>query len=266
MKLAMNTVCMAHHSLDEALQTAADAGFTNIELLAVQGWRHVEAGKVDPEEMLDKARKLGLRYSGVHAGGMGAADDGQVEHSIRYIHTSIDFARALGVEHIVFTGWPWPEGLTPAKREEICRRFGRALKTLLPRLAEAGIPIALENHYHCQVETVQDYQQIFEAAGGPTPLLGVTLDTGHFTASQVDLVQAARTLGPRTINVHIKDHIGTQSVALGTGQTDNAALVRELRKQGYNGYLTCELEVADQENIVRYIHEAKPYMEKLSAG
>lgn len=263
MKIALNTVCLAHHSLDQALQVAAEAGFTNIELLAVQGWQHVEAGKVEPGALLEKAAKRGLRYSGLHAGGMGAATDQQVQESIGYIEKSIDLAKALAVEHIVFTGWPLPADQTLAQREELCRRFGRALKSLLPRLQAAGIPIALENHYHCQVETVQDYLWILDAAGKPTPLLGVTLDSGHFTASGVDLVEAARTLGPRTINVHVKDHIGTQSVALGQGRTDNAALVRELRKIGFDGYLTVELEVADQENIVRYVHQARPYLEKL---
>ncbi|MCL2701537.1 MAG: sugar phosphate isomerase/epimerase [Phycisphaerae bacterium] len=263
MKLAINTVCLHHHSLDDALNVCAGAGFTNIELLAVQGWKHVEAGKISAWELLDKAAALGLRYSGVHAGGIGAADEAQERNAIAYIETALTLAKELSADHIVFSGFGWPEGLTPARREAICRQIGRALKGLLPKLEAANIPVALENHYHCQIETVQDYLWAFEEAGD-SPLLGVTLDTGHFTSSGVDLLQAARTLGPRTVNVHIKDHVATQSVALGTGNTDNAALVGELAKIGYKGYLTCELEVADYENIVRHVNDAKPYMEKLT--
>jgi len=263
MKLAINTVCLHHHSFDDAMAICAAAGFKNIELLAVPGWKHVEAGKVCARELLDKAAALGVRYSGVHAGGIGGDGEAQVRDSVAYIEKALALAKELSADHIVFSGYGWPkEGLTPARREAICRQIGRSLKGLLPKLEAANIPVALENHYCCQIETVQDYLWAFEEAGD-SPLIGVTLDTGHFTSSEVDLVQAARTLGPRTVNVHIKDHIGTQSVALGTGKTDNAALVRELAKIGYNRTLTCELEVADYDNIVSHVNNAKPYIEKL---
>ena len=264
MKLAINTVCLHHHSLDDALKICAEAGFTNIELLSVPGWKHVEAGKVSAKELLDKAGALGLRFSGVHAGGIGGADEAQERDSVAYIEKAIALAKALSADHVVFSGFGWPKDLTPARREDICRRIGRALKGLLPKLETAHLPVALENHYGCQIETVQDYLWAFESAGD-SPLLGATLDTGHFTSSEVDVIQAARVLGKRTVNVHIKDHIGTQSVALGTGNTDNAGLVRELKKLGYNRTLTCELEVADYDQIVRHVHDAKPYIEKLMA-
>jgi sugar phosphate isomerase/epimerase len=262
MKLAINTVCLHNHSFDDAMPICAAAGFKNIELLAVPGWKHVEAGKVSARELLDKAAALGVRYSGVHAGGIGGADDQEEQQTLAYIEKAIVLAKDIGAGHIVFSGCGWPKELTPARREAICRRIGRALKGLLPKLADANIPVALENHYGCQIETVQDYLWAFEAAGD-SPLIGVTLDTGHFTSSNVDLLEAVRVLGGRTVNVHIKDHIGTQSVALGTGQTDNGALVRALKQLGYEGPLTCELEVADYENIVSHVNDARPYMEKL---
>ena len=263
MKLAINTVCLHHHSFDDAMPVCAAAGFKNIELLAVPGWKHVEAGKITARELLDKAASLGVRYSGVHAGGIGGDGEQQTRESVAYIEKAIALAKELGAGHVVFSGFGWPkEGLTPARREAICRQIGRSLKGLLPALEAAGIPVALENHYCCQIETVQDYVWAFEEAGD-SPLIGVTLDTGHFTSSNVDLLETVRVLGRRTVNVHIKDHIGTQSVALGTGNTDNAGLVRALKKIGYTGPLTCELEVADYENIVRHVNDAKPYIEKL---
>lgn len=262
MKLAINTVCLHHHSLDDALNICAAAGFKNIELLSVPGWKHVEAGKVCARELLAKAAALGLRYTGVHAGGIGGADEREVRESVAYIEKAIALAKELAADHIVFSGFPWPADLTPERREAICRQIGRSLKGLLPQLEAANLPVALENHYHCQIETVQDYLWAFESAGD-SPLIGATLDTGHFTSSQVDVTEAARVLGKRTNNVHIKDHIGTQSVALGTGHTDNAGLVRELKHLGYARTLTCELEVADYENIVQHVNDAKPYIEKL---
>ena len=73
----------------------------------------------------------------------------------------------------------------------------------------------------------------------------MTLDTGHFTSANVDPAQVARTFAGRIFHVHIKDHIGTESVALGEGDTDNFAVVRELKAAGYDGYLSQEIELED---------------------
>lgn len=262
MRIAINTVCLHGHTLDEALQAAVDAGFREIELLAVQNWKHVEAGKADPEQLLAKAKKLGFRYGGVHAGGFSGTNDKEMEETLSYVKQCVPFAKALGATRLVFTGWQTPQGPDPATRTERCRRFGRGLRELVPIAQAAGIVIALENHYHCEVETLEDYREIF-AIAGDSPFLGVTIDTGHFTSSEVDPVEVARVLGPRTLNVHIKDHIGLESFALGHGKTNNAGVVRELARHGYDGPLTVELEVHDYENIVKYVHEAYPYVQKL---
>ena len=73
----------------------------------------------------------------------------------------------------------------------------------------------------------------------------------------------ARRFPGRIFHVHIKDHRGTQSVPLGTGETNNRGTVAALKETGYAGYLSQELEVTDRENADRYAAEGIAYMKSL---
>ena len=75
------------------------------------------------------------------------------------------------------------------------------------------------------------------------------------------MLDLIRRHGDRVRHVHIKDHIGTRSVPIGTGETDNLSVIRALISKGYDGYLSLELEVEDVENIDRYVADAKQIME-----
>jgi sugar phosphate isomerase/epimerase len=93
----------------------------------------------------------------------------------------------------------------------------------------------------------------------PQRSIGITMDTGHFTASGVDLVAFADCFADRIAHIHLKDHVGERCVPLGAGETDNAALLATLRRRGFEGYATLELEVEDREHTLRYLAEARDY-------
>ena len=52
-------------------------------------------------------------------------------------------------------------------------------------------------------------------------------------------------------------------MGIGRGEIDLAAVVNVLRKVGYTGGLTVELEVEDHENLPRYTQEAYVYLSGL---
>jgi sugar phosphate isomerase/epimerase len=79
----------------------------------------------------------------------------------------------------------------------------------------------------------------------------------------VDIPAFVRAMGTRVFHVHLKDHIGSQSMALGAGQTDNAAVLRALKDVGFEGHLSVEMEVDDRENALRYVQESLPYLTRL---
>ncbi len=263
MHLAMNTVCMPELEWNEAFAACKTAGFDRVELLAVAGWRHVDARTITAMDITLAARRVGVHVVGLHAGGIGGESDETLTETAAYVDRVLDLAGELACERVVLSAWPLPQGADASGKDRILHRLAAGLSNLAPKAEQLAVDLCLENHFHYQIETVEDYQRIFELLPTDSPRLRVTIDTGHYTASGVEAAAAVRTLAGRIGNVHIKDHRGHQSVPLGTGETDLPAVVRALREIGYAGDLTVELEVADRPNALRYAREAYPFLQRL---
>lgn len=184
------------------------------------------------------------------------------------IPTESPEAAALGAEHValaagvaarldchrlVQTGGP--------RREGGIRETVEGLRRLLDLIDDPAIQICLEPHVKSQILHPADYEAIFSALD--TRRLGITVDTGHFHSAGVDTVALIRKYADRIYNVHVKDHIGTQSVAIGQGEIDLAGIVAALREVGYKGPLAIEMEVVDTENLPKYIGPAYAHMAAL---
>jgi sugar phosphate isomerase/epimerase len=53
--------------------------------------------------------------------------------------------------------------------------------------------------------------------------------------------------------VHLKDHVGTQSVNIGDGEIDLKGIFAELMNNNYEGSLALEIEPEDTENLPIYV-------------
>ncbi|GHT95682.1 hypothetical protein FACS1894141_4750 [Spirochaetia bacterium] len=133
----------------------------------------------------------------------------------------------------------------------------------LAKRAEAydGIRLALEPHYNSQVMTLEDYRYIFQRV--TSPKIGITVDTGHFHAAGVNTIEFIKEFGNKVLNVHLKDHIGTQSVSIGEGEIDLKGIVKALDGIGYEGALAIEIEPEDHSKLPEYAKDAYLYMRKL---
>jgi sugar phosphate isomerase/epimerase len=154
---------------------------------------------------------------------------------------------------IVQTGGPRREGGLP--------KTIAGIEKLLRRVKDLPIKVALEPHVNSQILYPEDYAEIFRRLS--TPQLGVTVDIGHFHSAGVDWKAIIRAWRDRIYNVHVKDHVGRQSVPIGRGEIDLAGLVRELDGIGYAGALAIEMEVTDPENLHRYVPEAYQHMKRM---
>ena len=110
-------------------------------------------------------------------------------------------------------------------------------------------------------EQMEDYERIFSAIDHP--LIGICVDTGHFHSAKVDTVGLIRKFSDKIYDVHLKDHIGTQSVPIVHGEVDLPAIFGALKEIGYKSSITLELEVEDVENAPKYVEEAYDIMSKL---
>ena len=135
------------------------------------------------------------------------------------------------------------------------------IKRLLPLIADKPVRLALESHYRSQIENRADYDRILGDIN--TPKVGITIDVGHFHSAGVDWQALIHAYPDRIFNVHLKDHVGTQSVPLGAGEIDLRGLIEALHAIDYSGALAVELEVVDPENLPRHCAQAYTYLRDL---
>jgi inosose dehydratase len=121
--------------------------------------------------------------------------------------------------------------------------------------------VCLESDVGSQIRDIADYDAIL--AGVDSAQVGITVDTGHLHSAGQDMLALIAKYPDRVWNVHLKDHIGTQSVAIGKGEIDLRGLVSALEAIDYDGFFAVELEVTDPENAVGYVEEACGYLKGL---
>lgn len=235
-KISASTICWMHGDRREALKKAALAGFQYVEMIImapeVANFHNHSLRTVSVKTLADDYREFGLKCSGLHIGGL--PTDARLSGALDYARTAIEAAPQLGADIIVMGG--------PDRKSEPFRPFIEAVETLIPHLEKNSVRLAIENHHHNWVQYIQDYDFIFDFI--KSPMIGMTLDTGHFAAAGVDPEEAARKFASQVMNVHVKDQIGVHSVEMGMGVTNNRGCVIALREAGYDGYLTQEIEIS----------------------
>lgn len=206
-------------------------GFHSAELWA----GHVHGAEADPEAILAEAREAGIALRAFCIGGLFGLP---TEHVRDRLHKAFAFARRLGLDLV--SGLVDRAALPIA--EEAC--------------AAHGVRFAIENHWYTEFARPADYAAI----DGCSPAIGVNVDTGHFAFLGCDLAAVARTLGPRTFNVHLKtvtvpgrlgrwhkrmrrDH--HMAAALPGPRDGLDGFVAALRDTGYDGMLAIEHEAPE---------------------
>jgi len=134
-------------------------------------------------------------------------------------------------------------------------RIARAVR------AATGLRTAFHHHAGTYIETPDELARLMERTD--PDLVGLCLDTGHYTYGGGDALEAVRRFGERIWHVHAKDcDRGIFACALadgwdysravcsrlfcelGRGVVDLTAVLSELRRRGYNGWIVVEDEVA----------------------
>ena len=161
-----------------------------------------------------------------------------------------NFARKLGIRTIV----------TEPKFDDF---------SLLEKMVKKyNINIAIHNHplptKYALPETVLGYVK------GLDPRIGACADTGHWMRTGVDPVKALRMLEGRIIDVHLKDlnvfgKKNAYDVPFGDGKANIRAILAELTRQNYFGFLSVEHEKKeDIENPVPPVRKGLDYIKSVT--
>jgi len=254
-RLSISTVCLSGLSYQEIFKKYNNFGFKNIELVALNDENLIDVTKWKAEDFNFVLEEYSLNLVALYSKGLNVHSEDGFKDTIAYIQKSIDFAENLKCKRIVFTPLLPRDNYDYNKLIEGC-------KILSDYIGNRDIIICLENHYNWPLCYIEDYRKIFDNLDDER--INLTMDTGHFTSAEVDMIKFIEEFGPKIKHIHLKDHIGTRSVALGYGETNNIEVFETLRKKGYDGYASIEIEVEDKENMDKYLVESKKYcIEKL---
>jgi sugar phosphate isomerase/epimerase len=237
------------YSLEQFVLFAARTGFRYAEIPIQYLWNEKDPSdyaEARASEVGSLLRRHGLVPSAVSAGNdFLQPDDRALEAQIERLRRVLRLARLAGTDLVrVDGGWPKPS--VPAERERYFSLIVEGLRGVMPFAEAEGYTLALDNHG--VVTNDADFQvRIFEAVASPR--LGANLDTMNYRWAGHDLATVARfyhVIAPWVRHVHLKDGRGSQreyrGTALGEGEIDLLAAVRELQAVGYRGPWCVEFE------------------------
>lgn len=144
------------------------------------------------------------------------------------VEDAIQFARLLGSSNITGDG-----------TETVLKQVDR-------RLSQEGLTFGLHNHFFPNIIfAYQSPEEVLRAISGLSMTMGATADTGQFASCGYDPADAIRKLAPRLRMVHLKDVKAKGSdvnTLLGEGIANIPAVMRELHRQNFAGFVAVEYE------------------------
>ncbi len=259
MDIICASICYRGYAEDEVAATLANAPQIGYRLMEIHGpliWSVPAAHAFDIQGMKAKIDAAGMRCAGLYPPGWGGQDAADVNARATAIAQCVSIAEGLGATHLTTSG------AQPRTESGALARVTDCVQQVLQQIpAESDIKLTLEPHHGNVLEYPEDFQTVLEAV--PDERVGICIDTGHFHSSGVDTLAAIERFRDRVYAVHLKDHLGAESVGIGRGELNLTEIIAALRENGYAGDLTLELEVEDPENLPRYTEEAYFYLSGL---
>ena len=242
-------------SLRESLELAKDAGFDGVEInFALEGEFSAESSDRDIKEIGRLAERIGIEISGVCSFlfwpySMTHNDPKRRSRGVELASRMIDAARLLGTENLLVVPGavyaPWIEDFDPVANDVCDRRAREAVRHLLPQAEKAGVFLNMENIFaNGFLFSPQEMVEFVDSFSSDH--VQIHFDTGNIMHYQFP-EHWVPMLGKRIKNIHFKEwDKRTQEFNLHTfrtlldGTTNWPAVIDELDKIGYRGYLTFE--------------------------
>ena len=217
----------------EAIEKTREAGGKTIEFFLWQKFSpenpKIELNALLPdnyiEELKAKLKKENIRAVSAYFGNT-AFEQKDPEAALRKV---FEFAKKLDL--VALTGEPPLSGFDLV--EKLCKEY--------------DIRFCLHNHR--KGENKPDYQNwnpkyTAKLMKGRDKRMGFCLDTGHLVRSGLVPVDALKTMKGRVFSLHLKDPITStdHDTIYGEGVADVPGILKELRKQKFDGFISIEYE------------------------
>jgi sugar phosphate isomerase/epimerase len=227
-KLGMQAYSFKEYTFFEAVDKNKALGMDYIECYPGQTLSKEKSDVKTDHNMSSADRKLmlqKLRKTGVKLMNYGVVSLPNNEAECRKV---FDFAKEMGIKTIVSEP---PEDAFDLV-DKLCKEY--------------KISVALHNHP--KPSHYWDPDTVLRVCEGRSKWIGACADTGHWTRSNVDPLEAIKKLGnaKRIISLHFKDldkfGDGAKDVPWGTGVSKARKILEELDRQNFKGVFSIEWE------------------------
>jgi sugar phosphate isomerase/epimerase len=254
-RLAFSTNAFKKNSLEEAIASIAEAGYSGVELMA--DVPHAYPPSLDSVARLaikQQIRSLGLTVSNINAFTLFAMGDtyhptwieeDERQRDLRIEHTMhcIELAREMDCGTVsIQPGGPMIG--TAIDRQTAGRRFADGLERLLPLAERLGVTLAIEPEPGLFIQTSEEYLEFKTVFFRDDSNIRMNCDIGHLFCVNEDPAHIIRSMPEEIAHVHLED-IGAnrvhQHLAPGKGAIDFRSIFAALREINYSGWVTVEL-------------------------
>jgi inosose dehydratase len=227
-------------ALAEALEDLRAVGADGIEFTPRPG--ELEAAGLTIDGVKQLLETAGLALSGQY---FSAPFHEMVnkDEILRQAREKFDSLRVFGARNLVLGPPAPPAG---GQRLEAIKRMAPVLNELGRRAASQGIAIGVHPHLNTVIQSPEETDAIMDATD--PKLVGLALDTGHCYLAGGDPARALQKHGARLNYLHFKDAVRPFKSPdflpnlreLGSGEIDFPAVMRELAKRRYAGWIDVE--------------------------
>ena len=254
-RLAFSTNAFKQHTLAQAVDAIADAGFSGVELMA--DVPHAHPAMFDQGQRESLGQQLADRrliVSNINAFTHFAdgdtyhptwIEDDPARRAVRIQHTI--GAIRLADEFDASTVSLQPGGPligTGLDRKTAGERFADGLEKVLPTARDCGVTLAIEPEPGLFIQSAHEYRAFKSSHFPSEPLIRMNCDIGHLFCVGDDPASVIRAIPAEIAHVHLED-IGEdrvhQHLVPGKGVIDFAAIFDALEAITYGGWVTVEL-------------------------
>jgi sugar phosphate isomerase/epimerase len=250
MSIACSTAVRSQEPLAEALATIEKLGFDKVDVLAIDGWAHVNTQDLadDWEPTLNRVDRL-LSEHHLTPIALNTGVSPQLHHRAPEINARrkceldalIQFAAHYGVGMAAIQ----PRNADPERPWEAV--LADCVETLREQKAAgdaAGVTFALELHVRSPFETPSQARALCDAM----PEMPLVYDPTHYVMQGLDISDTEWVMD-HAVHVHLRDAApGEIQTHFGAGAVDFDWLFNTLKDRGYQGHFSIEyLQMKDMD-------------------
>lgn len=264
MRIAGHTMGTPEYTVPEAIDLFARLGMEGIEAICHDEYRsaiRTDIPAAGLRELRQRAEGQGLRFAAItpYATDLNSHDPQVAAAHRDLLLRAIEIAHALGAGCI--RTYPGRETAGPGRAERF-RRLVEAVHGPAEAAAQAGVRLGLENHFNTLGDSAKATVEAVRAVNHPA--VGIVYDQANLTMlGAEDYREAISLQAPFLQHVHVKDLSfkdkppeatsgtvealppeakPTDSRVVGEGILPWREIIAELKRAGYDGWLSIEYE------------------------